>query len=415
MMYLYLLIFLLVSTFTVNASSNSSLDEALSKLSAEQEKSLQKYRSAHVNWQQLPNDEYLEFYTDWIKKNLAEKIELRKQYCEQDEKLCLTRKEQEALKAQARVALKVAELRNDYAKTKPSIADQEQVNNEINRAASVSLCQQHSVNCDDLSVKDRDLVEKLKQRDARIEGMESEFSINLPQWKEKKGEKEVRDFLLRREAQILDLNLQLNADLCRAYPTEKEFCLESKQIEELRADTAKASCLHERVHQVYNLTQEDLIKKEKILTAGHAAQWESLENKDCAYLLSQDRLAKSLAPAPLAPPVEEEYGENEDEKSPRNYIPETCNWVPDLPRKISFLPGCGKQGACIGFVVCDQKEGGAKFVRTSTCSPQHCGSTPRDAINCTKQPGYYTRKPAGEKYEFVSERLKRIFTGTSKQ
>jgi len=262
-------------------------------------------------------------------------------------------------------------------------------------------------------------VEHLKQRDARIAGMEAEFGTGKPDWKEKKGDKEVKDFLIRRENELLALNLKLNDVLCHQYPKDLEFCFTDNQIEVLKLDTARVNCQHERVNHLYNITKEDLADKEKILLAGHDAQWNSLEKKDCKYLLAQDRIGEGLAPAPVvAPPApkEEVYGDNEDEKNTGNFRPETCRWVTDLPRKLSFLPGCGGNGACIGYVVCDRKEGAGKFVRTSTCSPKFCGASDSDAVSCTKQGGYYTRKAKEEPKEFVSEKLKRIFsTGVIKQ
>ena len=123
---------------------------------------------------------------------------------------------------------------------------------------------------------------------------------------------------------------------------------------------------------------------------------------------------------PPSPPAkvevkEEVYGENADEKDRQNFDPETCKWVTDIPRKLIHIPGCGAKVACSGLVVCQQKKGGGKFIRTSTCSSNLCGASDKDAVACTKQPGFYSSKPKSETKEFVSEKLKRILSGVTKQ
>lgn len=103
--------------------------------------------------------------------------------------------------------------------------------------------------------------------------------------------------------------------------------------------------------------------------------------------------------------------ENEDEKSPRNYKAETCKWVNDLPRKIVVGPGCGgksKSRICTGYVVCEQKVGGGKFVRQSTCAADKCGEN--DAVACTRDQFYFSSKPSDEEKQFVSPKLKEILS-----
>lgn len=121
--------------------------------------------------------------------------------------------------------------------------------------------------------------------------------------------------------------------------------------------------------------------------------------------------------AEAAKKLAEEAEENEDEKSPRNYDPETCEWAKDLPRRVVYGPSCGKNMTriCTGHVVCNQKFGGAKFVRMSTCGPEHCGGSARDAINCTKQNGYFSRKAKDESKEFMSQKVKKVIQGSTKQ
>lgn len=413
----YLFFGISMSAITFAQTYEQAQEGALKDLRSKQENALEKFKEEHKDWNKLPSDDYQTFYTQWANKDLQDELKLRQEFCEKEAKLCISDRDKEALEAQTRVAIKVVELRNEYAKSNPNKKEQAKVNEEIERAGNVSLCQSHGTNCDKLAKKDISLVEQLKRRDARIEGMETEFAIKHPDWKEKKKEIEVKDFLVRRENELLALNLKLNDTLCHEYPKDKEFCLEDSKIEELKLDTLKASCQHERIHQLYNIAKDEMAEKEKILIAGHNSQWDSLQKKDCKYLLAQDRLGESIAPAPVvvsAPLKEEVLGPNQDETDKPKFIVGSCKWVEDLPRKISYIPGCGSKGACVGYVVCDREDKKGKFVRTSTCSPNHCGSGDAHAVACTKQPGYYTKK-VKDSNDFVSERLKRIFSGAVKQ
>jgi hypothetical protein len=98
-----------------------------------------------------------------------------------------------------------------------------------------------------------------------------------------------------------------------------------------------------------------------------------------------------------------------------NYNPATCEWVADLPRRIHSLPGCGSgpnnvRQACVGYVICDATNASiGKFVRTASCSPEHCGNSSQDAVACVRDRGYSSRNPrnaTGNKA--VSERLKQL-------
>lgn len=414
---LYLFLGISMSSVAFAQTYAEAQEGALKELRSKQEMAMEKFKKENKDWSKLPNDQYQAFYSQWANQNLQDELKLRQEYCEKDAKLCLDDRDKEALLAQTRVAVKVLELRNEYARSNPNKQEQAKVNKEIERAGNVSLCQTHKTNCDKLSERDLVLVGKLRSRDEYLRGMETEFGANHEDWQENKKDKEVKDFLIRRENKGLELTLKLHDDLCSEFPKDKDFCLDEAKIAELKLDSQKANCQHERIHQLYNITKDDLVDKEKILKAGHDAQWESLQVKDCKYLLAQDRMGESIAPAPVAAVAskEEVYGENEDEKNKNNFNASSCKWVTDIPRKISYLPGCGAKGACIGFVVCDRKEGGGKFVRTSICSPNLCGAGDANAVACTKQPGYYTKKPKDESKEFVSEKLKRIFSGAVKQ
>jgi hypothetical protein len=108
----------------------------------------------------------------------------------------------------------------------------------------------------------------------------------------------------------------------------------------------------------------------------------------------------------------------DDEKDPRNYNANTCKWISDIPRKIVNGPGCGPKSRsriCTGYVVCEQKQGGAKFVRMSSCAADKCGASDADAVKCTKDRGYYSERPGSELKLFVTPKLKEVLSGSSRQ
>jgi len=366
---------------------------------------LKKYKEDHPEWSTLPNPEYLKFYTEWANESLKEDISQREN---------LSEKEKSALEAQRRVAIRVLELRNEYAQKITDVKEQKKVIEELDRAADISLCTNHEKNCEELSKKDQKLVLYLRARDAHLAGMESEFTAQVPDWKERKGNDKVKDFKIRKEEKSLELTLKLSQDMCLEFPKDTEHCLAESDVESLRGDSQRESCLIQRVHQLYNLSKDDNEDKEKILMAGHKSQWDALKTKNCQNLLKLDRLGENLSP-PKVEVKEEVFGENQDEKDPQNFDPETCKWVNEIPRRVTYIPGCSNKAACNGYVVCNQKKGGGKFVRLSTCGPNLCGGTDKDAVACTKQPGYYSKKAKGETKEFVSEKLKRILSGVTKQ
>ena len=111
--------------------------------------------------------------------------------------------------------------------------------------------------------------------------------------------------------------------------------------------------------------------------------------------------------------IEEELEQFNDEEFPKNYDPQSCEWVEDMPRKIVYGPSyCSRQAVqiCTGYVVCERKQGGGKFVRMSSCSPKNCGRSKEDAIACTLEQAFYSRRPEDERNHFVSPKLKKMLT-----
>ena len=125
-----------------------------------------------------------------------------------------------------------------------------------------------------------------------------------------------------------------------------------------------------------------------------------MESKDCSKVLVEEQkyLAQVL----------------ESLKEGGNFLPETCKWVTDLPRKVINIPGCpdkdGKtkqNNMCTGYVVCDQKDkfGSGKFVRMATCRKQFCLDGDEQAKNCVAQKNYSSEVPKDLERESVSDFL----------
>lgn len=210
------------------------------------------------------------------------------------------------------------------------------------------------------------------------------------------------------------------------------FCLSAEDEKEMRAEKEKLICRHKRLHQMGLSPKGKDDSEPGKLWDRHNDEWPKLKpGENCDTLLAADKKIygvveeKVEAPVaavatPVAPvavvaavaPAEEKPEENEDEKSPKNYLSKTCEWVKDLPRRLVNGPGekgCKKESSamfCTGYVVCDRKEGGGKFVRMSTCGPEFCGPTKKDAISCTKQKTHFSYPPKDEDKQFVSPKVK---------
>ncbi len=88
--------------------------------------------------------------------------------------------------------------------------------------------------------------------------------------------------------------------------------------------------------------------------------------------------------------------------------PDSCKWVTDLPRRIINSPGCTastRNRICTGFVSCEQRQGGARLIRLSTCRAEHCGNGDANAVSCTKDMSHSSSRPSPEAIETVSPRV----------
>lgn len=92
-----------------------------------------------------------------------------------------------------------------------------------------------------------------------------------------------------------------------------------------------------------------------------------------------------------------------------SYDPATCAWTQDLPRKLHSAPGCTRSSTnkiCVGYVVCNAKVGGGKFVRTATCSADNCGNS--EAVACVTERSFYSQAPEENVGKYMSDRVKQV-------
>jgi hypothetical protein len=126
---------------------------------------------------------------------------------------------------------------------------------------------------------------------------------------------------------------------------------------------------------------------------------------DCNLLLAKDK--ESYQNVVIPPRVDVPESVEGDKDIGANYVPESCKWVPDMPRKLVYGPSCGSnKPICTGYVSCDRKNGGGVFVRLSTCGAENCSES--RAVECTKQRYYFSRNPADETKVLPSGEAKRV-------
>lgn len=125
-------------------------------------------------------------------------------------------------------------------------------------------------------------------------------------------------------------------------------------------------------------------------------------------------IKEEVPPRAIIVPEEEAETPKKSHEDPKNYIAETCEWVEDIPRRIIKAPTtCGRKpvSICTGHVVCKQKVGDASLIRLTTCSDDLCGKD--DAVACTKDDNYSSRKPNEVESNGVSGEIKNLIKSSS--
>lgn len=426
--------------FSTATFAQETLENKLKGLEAAREDALFKWRTEHRKSGKLPDDEYVAYYNQMWASYALDEIDARVKACGRGKPDCVTEEQKEAIKARVRIVTGLMTAKNAWASetgiTPKKIEERE---------AAYNNCAKENKDCDKLPDTDRKTaregqkdtpvipggdakpktdvvvtpngVDAKKFADAKqaaedalkkeVDDLDKAFSDKHPGWRDKDMTPEVKDFLLSQLNKNLELNLAMSKKLCEQFPGS-EACLTDEQIEKLKEENAGSLCFVERKFAT-----------KSVEASKHSTEWDELPKpKSCKTLLDKDKNPPKDEPTKEEPKKDEPVEEGDDEKTPRNYKSETCKWVSDLPRKIVNGPGCGgksRSRICTGYVVCEQKQGGAKFIRMSSCSPDHCGSSDSDAVKCTKDMHFYSQKPAGEAKLFMSPKLKKILSGASEQ
>lgn len=430
--------------FSTSLFAQEDLNKKIKALEEQRENALFQWRTQNRTDGKLPNPAYVEFYNKTWSDFALDEIDARKAACGRQTPNCLSEADQEAIKARVRIVTGLMTAKNTWAtegKTAAEIKTREDAYNN---------CAKENKDCDKLPEADRktaregqpdkpktdvspdngggsevvvtpggesdrkpaDDAAAKKYEDAKkvaeealekeVTDLQKAFDEKHPGWRDKDMTAEVKDFLISQVNKSLELTLAMKKKLCEEHPGT-DSCLTQEQIDALKDEAASTGCFLQRK-----------FAKKTVSTENHKADWAALNPKECKTLLDKDQKPDSDSQSDNSGTVEE----GDDEKTPRNYKSDTCKWVSDLPRKVVNGPGCGgksRSRICTGYVVCEQKSGGGKFIRMSTCSPEHCGATDADAVNCTKDQRYFSQKPAGESKLFMSPKLKKILSGASEQ
>ena len=333
---------------------------------------------------------------------------------------CVSADQKDLLAAQVRISIGLVTAKSKWIKEGKTEAEQKTAEENFTK------CANENKDCDKLPETERNSANEARGSTAvvvtpgtnvadevkagqdkiieELQAIANAYNEANPGWAEQELNKAGRDHLVNILTLKLEKKLAMLAALCTKYPENAEVCLTPEAIAGLRDALASESCKVDR----------KLAKKTASIDT-HTTQWEGLAApKSCQALIALDAGATVTPDVDKTPVVEEE---EDDEKSPRNYKAETCKWVSDLPRKIVNGPSCGKTRSqiCTGYVVCEQKSGGGKFIRMSTCGPGKCGASDADAVSCTKDQGYWSKKPASETKLFMSKKLKEALSGTEAQ
>jgi hypothetical protein len=406
-------------------SKQGELEEKLTQL--KEERKNKEFRArVETEFNTYPNERYVAAFSKISNEYTGKELAIYEEACEKDKSMCLSPEKLEEVKASYRVSSGLVDRKNAWAKEGLSVEKTKE------REKNFEECLVNDKDCDKLPEADRkiaseiprdvvaDTVTKGKARstkDLKILGEEvkksaEEFEELKKTWKGKELTEKAKDQLIAAEEKRLEANLAYFEAACEADKKE-DNCLKEEEIEQVKNEVSLSTCYIERKFQISTKSKD----KDKALTSldkNHEAEWEALPDpKDCGVLLGTKKSAvKADAQTSEAPKTE--VMDDDDEKTPRNYNAETCKWVTDLPRKVVNGPGCGPKSRsqmCTGYVICEQKQGGGRFIRMSTCSADKCGGTDEDAVRCTKDMGYYSKKAKEENKLFMTPKLKKILSG----
>jgi hypothetical protein len=405
---------LLIILCSLSAFAQESFEDKFKALEKAREDALSKWRTEN-RYSKLPNDDYVKVYNETWKKFSEEEVKLHADTCASDKSKCLTEIQIEEKKSQVRIVTGLMTSKNAWAREGNPEAEQKTAEENFNK------CAKDDTDCDKLSERDRgiassdkssvdtDIAAAKKKMKEELGAFTAELAAKNADWNRPPMTAEAKEHFLKRTELELEKAIAVYKVLCEKYPEDESVCLSEDIIKQMKEATAGKSCA---INRIFSLESKSKTESRKKIEENHTSEWNALPDpKDCKVLIEKDN-ALAEEPKKDTPVVTEE---GDDEKSPRNYKPDTCKWVSDLPRKIVNGPSCGKTRSqiCTGYVVCEQKEGGGKFIRMSTCGPDKCGD--EDAVRCTKDMGYFSIRPAGENKLFMTKKIKDVLSGASEQ
>ncbi len=180
---------------------------------------------------------------------------------------------------------------------------------------------------------------------------------------------------------LLDLEYQDEKKIFESFcedESKKALCLTDIDMNNLENHQKMEKCLIQRLSNIQMKNPKALKENNSVFAMKHMDLWEK-NGKDCNKLISQDEKNYQL---------EKFY---DSKLKLRDFDPATCQWFSDLPRRIvrGEMKSCTKgqrSQACVGYVVCENKQDGSKFIRQSTCSKDNC--TNERAVACTVEKNY---------------------------
>lgn len=385
------LLFILLTLPLTAFSADDDFDKKLEELQAGKgglKEQLEAAREKH-KFEKFPNDDYIKAYNEIIATHVKKELQLHKEFCKSEgDKACLTDKQVEEKKNQFAVAATLQNRKNEWAKEKVSEEDMDK------RIEAYSNCHEKKEGCDKLPEADRKI--------AAIEVSEESESTTETKTEERR---ELKRIVRKRDA-------QQSMSLAGSTSGVTSGAGSTSGVTSGAGSTSGAG-VGEVLIDVSVAAADD--KTEPVVAKKDDKKEEPKKEDKKEEPKKEDKKEDKKEAAASDEVIEV----SDDEKTPRNYKPETCRWVNDLPRKVVNGPGCGPKNRsmiCTGYVICEQKQGGAKFIRMSTCAADKCGASDEDAVRCTKDMGYYSMKPKGEAKLFMSPELKKILSnGASRQ
>jgi hypothetical protein len=388
---------LLLLSLPFNSMAEENFDSKFKALKEELKEEEFKARKK-TEFKSYPNDKYIEAFTAIQKAHMEKEFALRKEFCKTEGgPPCLSEKQTEELKSQYRVYIGVEARKNDWFKSGDS---EEKVEEKVK---AFTKCHLDQKDCDKLSEADRKIasVDEPAKKDEKIVEKKEEKKEDKKEVEKKEDKKEDEKKEDKKEDEKKDSDKKDDSKKEES-SDDSEVKLEIPEGEKTAVKPTRKGSAGPRERKEVGVTSKSDEKKDDAQKDGDKKESAKDEKKE-----------ESKDDKKEEPEVAEE---SDDEKTPRNYKPETCRWVTDLPRKVVNGPGCGpkqRSKMCTGYVSCEQKQGGAKFIRMSTCSADKCGSSDEDAVRCTKDMGYYSMRPQGESKLFMTPSLKKVLSNGS--